>query len=120
MQREKKILNAASIAAKALDCSMFNTDGCIIDGVSFFTIPSSFNTSDSTLIVVVYLYFLNIAHFFVHFIIQPLIASGENKTAGLLRNAYLCLLRERLNSVNKHYITVYIFASSIQITVNYV
>lgn len=63
MQREKKILNAASIAAKALDCSMFNTDRCIIDGVSFFTIPSSFNTSDSTLIVVVYLYFLNIAHF---------------------------------------------------------
>lgn len=63
MQREKKILNAASIAAKALDCSMFNTDGCIMDGVSFFTIPSSFNTSDSTLIVVVYLYFLNIAHF---------------------------------------------------------
>lgn len=59
----KKILNAASIAAKALDCSMFNTDGCIMDGVSFFTIPSSFNTSDSTLIVVVYLYFLNIAHF---------------------------------------------------------
>lgn len=94
MQREKKILNAARMAAKALGCSMFNTDRCIKEGVSFFTIPSSYNAYDSTLIVVVYSYFLNTSHF-VHFINQPLITSLKNKTTGLLRNAYLFLPRKR-------------------------
>lgn len=43
----------------------------------------------------------------------------EKQDSGASQKRISFLTEEEVNSVNKHYITVYIFASSIQITVNY-
>lgn len=108
------------MAAKALGCSMFNTDRCTMEGVLFFIIPSSYNAYDSTLIHCSGALFILLEHIsFCALYKSAINYVTEKQDSGASQKRISFLTEEEVNSVNKHYITVYIFASSIQITVNY-